>query len=1062
MRSLLLRALLVLVATAALLTGPAQATWTQLAKLSFRNSPATAITFLDELTGWAGTDAAVGLAIAKTTDGGVTWTKVPLAKSQNASFVSDIFMVDGLNGWATVETGLLDSANGLFNNGLFRTTDAGDTWTIVPVMNDASSVVQIGNTVYVTSRRVTPVQVAKVSTDGGNTWRDMTLTSTNMVDFIDPMIGMSTRYEDGLWHRTTNGGNTWTPMPATLVESWSVYAEKGTSRFYATPESDPRNRSATGGTTVIRSLDAGQTWSNLVTLGFYGTGDIQGFGDLLYMQVEEGEEARAAAGIYRSSDRGQTWIPVGGPFGKRDSRFAVTGCNGGVIFASDENGSIWKSRDGGDGAITEPPVLLKFDEDSVRLASLVCASTTFRVNFTNEYCAADSVVSIAFLDPLSPVIASGALRLGASPSLPKVYLPQESDFFELLWDPSKLVDNDTTLRTKIVIRYYSTLSKRFIDMTVEIVAEATGEPPSMTVPSPLALNAFDACRSIDTTIEIRNTSCDTVSIRDLAPSGTMITLTDVNGNALVYPIRVAPDSIFYVRLEYSSTVVGPFAGSISLVADHQRIPGIFTIQFAGDVTTTPPEFVISHDPNLTTLDSSVLDRGSMTRCDPPQEFYLYVSNPGCMSFALRNVIFEIGGPIFAARAERAFPDTLQGGETHRITITVDPRLLGTNTDRLRIRYKEGNQPSVDMFYPMTVDVGYGTRTLALTTEDRDLGIIPYCESKDETITLENRGCDTMTLTALDLQGLDYEILSPTQFPILLAPQTSRTIDVRFTPLLPGRSTGDLTVSTDADTDPQRTIRVLGEALPTDTASFYIRPEREYIARNDTLLFHVYPTRTVSGKGLSSLSFKLRYNGDVLTYMGSFTPQTGVNLLPTMEGLVRGKLVEVPLVLKGSDIALDSLEPLITVEFRTTLSDSTQATLSLESLFLNDGDGNFGKCLLGARSEPTTIDLALFCGDTLISEFMRSGRFILSLLLPHPNPVTGGSDVKIPVLSAVNGTLEIKVYDQNGDLVHQHRADEQAGETQFLIDGDKLSSGRYNYEVTLNGMSPSRGQFIVTP
>lgn len=101
--------------------------------------------FFNEQRGLIGTNGIYG--IYRTSNGGATWTKsiIP-AGYQFTSYVSDIFMTDSLNGWAT----MIQSLG--FGHNLWRTTDAGASWV------EANAIIESGSSVYETPRGVMVTQ----------------------------------------------------------------------------------------------------------------------------------------------------------------------------------------------------------------------------------------------------------------------------------------------------------------------------------------------------------------------------------------------------------------------------------------------------------------------------------------------------------------------------------------------------------------------------------------------------------------------------------------------------------------------------------------------------------------------------------------------------------------------------------------------------------------------------------------------------------------------------------------------------------------------------------------
>jgi hypothetical protein len=106
------------------------------------------------------------------------------------------------------------------------------------------------------------------------------------------------------------------------------------------------------------------------------TGHIAGMGNTLYVQTDN----QTNNGMYRSDDLGATWVNVGGPANVRDTRFVVTGCRGEVVYAFDNQGWVWKTNDGGNGAFGFTPRVGSIPSaragDSVRIPIYIDSTTS--------------------------------------------------------------------------------------------------------------------------------------------------------------------------------------------------------------------------------------------------------------------------------------------------------------------------------------------------------------------------------------------------------------------------------------------------------------------------------------------------------------------------------------------------------------------------------------------------------------------------------------------------------------------------------------------------------------
>lgn len=1136
---------------------PAQATWQRVAVLNFGRPSIRSGYFFNEQVGFIGIIDARG-GLKKTTNGGKSWIDCTVPGSTSAN-INQIYFVTTQIGYAALGGTVGRDARGL------KTTDGGNTWTYINSIGASSDVTSVGNDIFFTSSP----DYGAISYDNGATYTTNVLQYTNGIAFVDAQHGVASSFQNSKWWVTSNGGTQWTQISQT-IEAWGIYGDKISKAFYVAPEEDPRF-ARTGGSPVLKSVDFGQSWQKTTTLPYRTTGHIAGFQNVLYVQADTDRAFNPAnAGLLRSTDGGVTWVKVGGPSGCRDSRFAVTGCRGGVVYAfsPDDGGTVWKTTDGGDGGIQEPPVYPIIQPTSISLQSQICENSLSSITLKNLYCEDVQIVHVGFVDSSGREVKSGGLTFGYVPASPAILTTNQQDSVQLEWIPSKFTHRDTTITTRIRITYFSTTLGQNVDTIITITAQAKGEAPQAQLSSQsIKLDTFYTCVPRDTAFYLINKGCDTLFINSYtAAQRAGITLEDTSGKVLNFPIAIPPGDTsrllahilslqgdaysfnLMLKLEHQGlgqdlpvalngfSSIGKAWNADSLIAfgsvnicrvidssailknltcdslsitnisfkhgtnyiklipnatkalqpgDSLRIPFRFTPSGTGalpdslyldiNVLGVNRRVVIAisgaatQDASrlLSTLDSDLTFK-TYTRCDPPDSIIFFLKNPGCTNIQVQSVRLSAALAPVVNRKVNGLPFNMTDGDSLRIVVTVNPSTLGLYSGNVRISYSLGGVAQPDTFIAVNVNVIHGSRILSVNNADRVLDTIEFCGTHDTSIIYKNLGCDSMYISTRSLASSGFVLLNAKPTPLGLAAGQSDTIKLRFIPVQAGPATGTVAISSDADSAASQTIQLFAYARATDTVKLLVRPPDTITHVGSVMSLSVIPEQTTNKPGLRSLDFLLSYNGDILTPLDAFTllPLAKVTLGSEQHQADRRTFLPVNIT-SAVDIIMDTIRPLATVCFRTTISDSTHTNLRLESLSANNNDKNYAKCVLGIISEFTDFQVALLCGDSTLENFMRFGKnmpFIVAPAIPNPVITASSSELHIPYTLTEDGSMQITVYDEHGVEVQQQLFPVAAkGDGAFTINVKSLPAGTFHYMVSYNGAAASystAGKFVV--
>jgi len=313
--------------------------------------------------------AQVNGGVWKSTDSGRTWT--PIFDSQPTQSIGAIAVAASDPNIIYVSSGEgLHRPDLSVGNGIYRSTDAGKTWTHLG-LRDGQQIPALAidprdpNKVFaaVLGHPYGPSEERGVyrSTDGGQNWQRVVAKDENTgasdveIDPSNPDVVYASMWEvrEGPWEdgnvyngsggglfKSTDGGTTWhqltNGLPKDLSQIYVAIAPSDSRRLYATLST------ASGKLSVYRSDDAGESWvqatSDARSAGRIGGGDLPiprvdpKNSDLLYV---------ASTVTMRSSDGGKTWMSFrGAPGGDDYQNLWINPNNGQNILLVSDQGAI--------------------------------------------------------------------------------------------------------------------------------------------------------------------------------------------------------------------------------------------------------------------------------------------------------------------------------------------------------------------------------------------------------------------------------------------------------------------------------------------------------------------------------------------------------------------------------------------------------------------------------------------------------------------------------------------------------------------------------------------------
>ena len=268
----------------------------------------------------------IGGGVRKSVDGGISWS------AANTGFTSLEVMTLAMDasGPQTVYAG---------NGGLFKTTDGGSTWQIIPAISGSIASVAAdpnrSGVVYAAVFLNLANGSIQKSVDGGVTWANIFPTTAAIFHItIDPG-NSDILYAPTVGHgafKSTDGGQRWSPMSAlTPAAIWTLAIDPSSSQvLYAGTNEDG----------IWKSTDAGNTWQHVGSPGPFPVNSLivdPSAAHTIYAGTNGG-------GVWTSSDGGVTWQPTRISNGMVWS-LAVD--SAGVLYAGTNAAGAQASRDRG-------------------------------------------------------------------------------------------------------------------------------------------------------------------------------------------------------------------------------------------------------------------------------------------------------------------------------------------------------------------------------------------------------------------------------------------------------------------------------------------------------------------------------------------------------------------------------------------------------------------------------------------------------------------------------------------------------------------------------------------
>ena len=303
--------------------------------------------------------------LLKSTDGGLTWGTTGLSFNVSQNYRIGRVNIDPDN------TDIIIAAT---NGGVYRSTDAGNTFTLEQIGSFYGLHIGNGDTAYATTSGSSPKVYRSV--DAGDTWQQLSnglptsgksrceLAASNTPGTLYVVYGDSNNGYGGVY-RSKNGGNSWTQMSSTPnIMGWSnTGSGSGGQAWYdMSIACDPNNENTiyVGGVNIWKSTNGGSTWS--IVGHWYGAGSTPyvhaDHHDAIFRPNTSELYVGTDGGVYKTTNGGASWSDLND--GMNISQYykisQSTSDTSLIVAGAQDNGSHlrsntfnWSEVTGGDG-----------------------------------------------------------------------------------------------------------------------------------------------------------------------------------------------------------------------------------------------------------------------------------------------------------------------------------------------------------------------------------------------------------------------------------------------------------------------------------------------------------------------------------------------------------------------------------------------------------------------------------------------------------------------------------------------------------------------------------------
>ena len=260
-----------------------------------------------------------------------------------------------------------------------------------------------------------------------------------------------------------------------------------------------------------------------------------------------------------------------------------------------------------------------------------------------------------------------------------------------------------------------------------------------------------------------------------------------------YAVTIGPGSCFPFEVRFTPTSPGNKAAILTVPSDDTVTPSV-TIPVSGKATQRA----------ITTAIADAGDFGTV-RMGAFHDQPLVLSNPGGCTLTITGITSGI--PDFQTASVVSFPLVIAPGTSTVIPIRFQPTSFGPKATNLTINSDDPTAPARQV---AVHGIGGQPTIVTSVVDTGSFGKVCVGDTRDLNITITNSGTSALAIGAITSSSPEFLVPQVLTFPILVAPETSVEVPIRFAPTTPGAKTATITITSNDPVTPNKLVTMTAD------------------------------------------------------------------------------------------------------------------------------------------------------------------------------------------------------------------------------------------------------------